>query len=108
MNAVLSPHIPLRRVLLGWAWALAMMLLGLTLGQVADYDGPTIRRLLTSLALTGLCGAQFIFLVLVVDNLCPCAPPRFRLACQVVTGLLTWMAITWAAWLAIDLLQQSL
>ncbi|MCC7205109.1 MAG: hypothetical protein IT441_08515 [Phycisphaeraceae bacterium] len=108
MNAVPSHHIPMRTVVLGWAWALALMLLGLTLWLAADHDGPTLTSLLTSLGLVCLCGAHFIFLVLVADHLCPHAPDRFRLACQGAAGLLTWMSMIWAAWLAVDTLQRSL
>ncbi len=75
------------------------MLLGLLLWSMP----PGLRELAQlvpdglrySTALLAVAGAQFIFMVLVADEVCPRAPLLMKAACKLAAAAVTWAALLW-------------
>jgi hypothetical protein len=100
------------RIALGLAWATPMLLLGGWLwarpagiiepaAMLCDAPAARIGGLARGGAVVLIAGAQFVYLTLVADELCPAAPARLKktlkgLACGVV-----WLALLvtfWGLW----------
>jgi hypothetical protein len=94
---------PLRmlRLILGLLWAMILALVGLAIWSnqsfLLELFPTDASRLI--LAAAGLClsGAQFIFLMLVADDLCPQAPAGMTLFLKAFSGALFWMCLIFIA-----------
>ncbi|MCC7146086.1 MAG: hypothetical protein IT443_06535 [Phycisphaeraceae bacterium] len=81
---------------------MALMLLGLAVwGRQPNFVGMDPYR--NMLALKGLSavavvGSQFVFLVMVADDLCPKVPSAFAGACKLLCGGATWALLAWVGW----------
>lgn len=96
------------RVILGTVWAGGILywslglwgnVLALTL-QAGDWGLPTsaVASALRTAAVAGISAAQFIFMVLVADVLCPGADRTFVGFLKAFTGILAVLASVWVAW----------
>ncbi len=90
------------RLGLGALWAAGFLGAGLWIvsgvPQLAGRPQPLPPALLGGLTVLAMAGAQFIFLVLVADELCPRAPIRVKIVCKLTAGCVTWAALCWTAW----------
>jgi hypothetical protein len=87
----------------GSLWAGGLMMLGLLLWSMPpDLHALTqimpdpLRR---GIALLAVAGAQFIFMVLVADQVCHRTPLLLKAACKLVAAAATWAALVWTLWL---------
>ena len=88
----------------GCVWAAALLLAGWWLWQ----QGPTAGRLApssglavslaVSLAVMATAAAQYVFMALVADDLCPEAPMEVTGFLKLVAALLFVMALVWLIW----------
>lgn len=96
------------RLLLGSTWAGALLLMGMALWTrpvlVVAMEGEVGRELVRAMAVSAMAGAQFMFMVLVADGLCPRAPTAMTGTCKLTAGLLTLAGMAWAGWATWQLL----
>lgn len=75
------------------------MLLGLLLWSMpaglGDLAPLVPRQLRYSMALLAVAGAQFIFMALVADEVCPRTPVLMKAACKLAAAAATWAALLW-------------
>ena len=100
---------PLRvlRLTLGYLWALILALAGLAVWSLREAFLEILPDQAAGLvvATTGLClaGAQFIFMMLVADALCPKAPALMVAFLKTFCGALFWMSIGWVVVIGVRL-----
>lgn len=98
--------LPLRtlRLLLGYIWAMLLALSGVWVwmhgNELAQMLPAGNQAVIVAAAALCLAGAQFIFMLLVVDDLCPKAPATFTIFLKTFTGSIVWMSLAWLALLS--------
>ena len=93
--------LPLRllRLFLGYIWALTLALAGVWLwlhrDELAQMLGPGDQAAVLAAACLCLAGAQFVFMLLVADDLCPNATKELTVFLKTFSGSIIWISLFW-------------
>jgi len=87
---------------IGAVWSVALLLFGLALCETSELAAG-VRRVIGeqptgALAVMSVAGAQFMFMELVADRLCPAAPQTLSRICKLMAAVALWAALAWGVW----------
>lgn len=97
---------PLRlmRLTLGYLWALVLALAGVWVwthkNELAQLLPAGHQALVVAISALCLAGAQFVFMLLVADDLCPRTWAGLRMFLKTFTGSVIWMSLLWVVSIA--------
>lgn len=87
------------RLMLAFIWALMLALSGVWLwlnrSELAQMLPVGDQALVVACAAISLAGAQFVFMQLVADDLCPNTPAGLKMFIKTFTGSIIWMSLLW-------------
>lgn len=87
------------RLFLGYLWALTLALAGAWLwlhrDELAQMLGPGDQAAVLAAACLCLAGAQFVFMLLVADDLCPRASKELTIFLKTFSGSIIWISLFW-------------
>lgn len=94
-----APILRVFRLALGWLWAMLLALMGVGLWHerllwmdLLHTHDPAVVVALVCLCLAG---AQFVFMLLVADDLCPRTPAGLTLFLKIFAGTVIWLSLLW-------------
>lgn len=87
------------RLGLAWLWAVMLVMAGIGVWQhqamLAGIVPESLQNTMPAWACLFVGGGQFIFLLLVADDLCPNAPATLSFFLKAFTGSMVWLSILW-------------
>lgn len=102
VREALAPMARPARLVLGTLWAAGFLVFGLVMWaapvDVGALAGAVSPALIRTLAILAVAGAEFIFMVLVADEVCPRAPLTMKIALKLTAGSVTWLALCGTLW----------